>query len=483
MAKRKPRSTIMVGDGAGGLAQVVDRRFERLEDWPIRFEVPYEQADKWLRYLAAECSRRGWSTSSFGQIERAENSGNVTVRTGPEKPQLAVVWERKWDRKRNAGGNLAVWVRSIGAPEFVLAEAQQFFEQISERCRLGVTDRVYRRGDLQYEGLPWRGELWLDDTLRLGPPARQDDSTARNRPRIVHADIMLECIGPDEAPWALRQLLDELSAFLSVIMGKYIRRADQGWAWTYMAGLEDCEVRSIGYLSPRNPMEMPAHGVEPSMPLRPVARPDLSRGGDDITITPDEQWLPADMADLWRLYRALPSDRRRQFLKAAAKFQESCMLPGDVQRPTLSFALMVVACEALKPPEREFRDYNHYHVVEALLGEAVRQRLQQHPFPAEQVRNAHLHVGEFHGAEFVELALLSSYEDPSFREAYFELFKISRSAIIEWLRLRGIFTLPPPRPKRRTLWRWIKDHAAIVITVVGVIGVCLGWLARALWAG
>src|SRR4051812_46637109 len=44
-----------------------------------------------------------------------------------------------------------------------------------------------------------------------------------------------------------------------------------------------------------------------------------------------------------RLYRGLPLDRRRQFLKAAAKFQEATM--HWAERPTLCFALMVVACE------------------------------------------------------------------------------------------------------------------------------------------
>ena len=46
----------------GGMMQVADRRFEN-SDWPISFEVPVEreQADRWTRYLRAECDRRGWA--------------------------------------------------------------------------------------------------------------------------------------------------------------------------------------------------------------------------------------------------------------------------------------------------------------------------------------------------------------------------------------------------------------------------------------
>ena len=62
MAKAKPKATIKTADGAGGMAQVQDRRFE-VGDWPIRFEVPTEQANTWLQYLTAECRKRGWNCS------------------------------------------------------------------------------------------------------------------------------------------------------------------------------------------------------------------------------------------------------------------------------------------------------------------------------------------------------------------------------------------------------------------------------------
>src|SRR5947209_2900911 len=109
MAKAKSKATAMVADGAGGLMQVPDRRFEPPGDWLIRFEVPREHADIWLKYLYAECHRRRWSSGGIGQMEARENSGSITVNTGgPDQPQLAVVWELK------RGGPIKVRARSSG---------------------------------------------------------------------------------------------------------------------------------------------------------------------------------------------------------------------------------------------------------------------------------------------------------------------------------------------------------------------------------
>src|SRR5216683_1042966 len=182
MVKTKSKATVMVADGAGGMVQVEDRRF-KADDWPIRFEVPKEQADIWLRYFYAECEKRGWSSGGIGQLEARENSGSITVNAGDTpKPQLGVVWERK------RGGPIKVCARS----EIAVTEAEELFKQVNERCRLGATERFYRRGQLQYEGLAWRGELWLDDTLRLTPPTRQDER-ALNGPRVILVDALVDC--------------------------------------------------------------------------------------------------------------------------------------------------------------------------------------------------------------------------------------------------------------------------------------------------
>jgi hypothetical protein len=42
MAKTKSKAIVSVADGAGGMMEVKDRRFEN-GDWPIKFEVPVEQ--------------------------------------------------------------------------------------------------------------------------------------------------------------------------------------------------------------------------------------------------------------------------------------------------------------------------------------------------------------------------------------------------------------------------------------------------------
>src|SRR5439155_23855323 len=152
----------------------------------------------------AECERRGWNSSGIGQIEARENSGSITVNAGDrDKPQLAVVWERKSDRP------MQVRARSAREPGLPFAEVQALFDQINEQCRSGAKQCLYRRGMLEYDGLPWRGEFWLDDTLRLGPPSRQDE-TALYGPRVILVDALVDCISAGEAPWVLDKLLREL---------------------------------------------------------------------------------------------------------------------------------------------------------------------------------------------------------------------------------------------------------------------------------
>src|SRR5205807_8418312 len=118
--------------------------------------------------------------------------------------------------------------------------------------------------------------------------------------------------------------------------------------------------------------------------------PDFSQRG--ICIGRDtEQFLPSDVAELWTVYRGLTADQRGRFLQAGAKWQEAFM--NSSERSTLSFALLVVACEALKPSERKYRDHNIYHVVEALLGKTIAEQLLAHWIRPQDIRKAHLHSG------------------------------------------------------------------------------------------
>jgi hypothetical protein len=260
MVKAKPKAVIRVADGAGGMMNVEDRRFEQV-NWPFRFEVPIEQeqADQWLCYLHAECHRRGWSASGLGQLERAENSGTIVV-VAPGKPLLDIVWERR------RGGPIKVRARLALSSELPLSEAEQFFSEVNDRCRSGATEPIYARGTLQYDGMAWRGELWLDDKVRLGPPSLQDE-TALSGPRVVHVDAILDCIGKPDVAYVREQTLLELSAFLSVVMRKAIRLPDQGRTWTWTVGANGCEVRNLGYMEIANPLTMPVRGADKPLPL------------------------------------------------------------------------------------------------------------------------------------------------------------------------------------------------------------------------
>src|SRR5262249_50484557 len=200
----------MAADDSGGMTQIQDRRFENVREWP-GFDVPKELADSWFRYLSAECQRRGWSCSSFGQLDGKENSGSITINTGgPDQPQLAIVW----DRRRS--GPIKLRYRSAGTSEFLIADAEELFRVITEACRTGVKEKVYCRGQLIYDGLPWRGELWLDDTLRLGPSSRQDE-TCLLSPRVILVDAYVNGIDVQDALSSFEVMLRELSVFLSVV--------------------------------------------------------------------------------------------------------------------------------------------------------------------------------------------------------------------------------------------------------------------------
>ena len=259
-------------------------------------------------------------------------------------------------------------------------------------------------------------------------------------PRVIIVDALVDCAGSADRPFVFDRILQELSAFVTVVMGTAVQLPVQGQRWTWADGAADCMVRNLGYVEPDIPQQMPARGVCHAVSLKSVTRPDFSRRGI-ILGGPTEQELPADINDLWTSYLELNHDQKSDFLRAAAKWQEALLHWGE--RSTLSFALMVVACEALKPSGSQFKDHNIYHVVEALLGKLHAERLQQPWFRPQDVRNAHLHRGEFRGSEFVQAAITSSYYDPTFTQARDELALITQAAIIEWLRRRGTFTMSP----------------------------------------
>jgi hypothetical protein len=435
--------------------------------------VPKDQAGRWLQYLAAECADRGWYYANFGQMDSDENSGSITVRAGQAVPcpECAVVWERR------RGGPLKVKARPAGASELPLEQARSFLDRVNERCKANVLQRLYRRGLLEYKGLAWRGEHWLDDTVRLGPPARQDER-ALVGPRVVWVDALLDCIGPGDSPHALLHRLKEVAAFLTVVTGGAFRLPATGSVWTFTPDLTGCEVRALGYFETEVPKEMPARGACRPVPLRPVARPDFSlRGIDGST---NERWLSADTVDLWAAYSGLDPERRQQFFQAASKWQQA--LTHWVEERTLSVALMVVACESLKPPEKRYNDHNVYDVVEFLLGKPVADSLQEPWSHPQGTRNAHFHRGELRGGEFARRAVLSSFEDPAFDLGCRVMADVTQAALIEWLRRGGTVTLPALKSRRSRRWRATKRQVLVLLGLVAAASAVVGWFCRGLLA-
>jgi hypothetical protein len=476
MSRAKSKAIIAVADGAGGLVQLQDRRFEQ-GDWPIQFQVSAEQADDWLQYLSVGCQKRGWSSGSIAQMEAKENSGTITVSSGVEGQQLAVVWERK------RSGPIKVRARSSSASQFPLDQANDFFAHVNECSEKGATEEFYRAWQLNYEGLPWCGELWLDSSLRLGPPSQQD-KTALTGPRIVLVNARVKGIDWQHANSSFELLLRELAGFLTVVLGKNIRvspNGGRGWTWiTDSSGKGvECDIRNLGYWESQMPAEMPTAGQVNPIPLAAVSRPDYSLKGIDGTKS--ELHLPQDILDLWRSFAGLSPEKRRQFLQVGSMWQLALSMGHEYQ--TARFAYMVAACEVLKPQDPIYRDHNIYQVIEALLGKSKVDLLQESWFRPQDVRNAHFHRGELRGSEFVQRAVMSSFEDPTFGQASRVLCDIAHAAIIEWLQRNGEFTMPPLE-RRRTWRRWVKDHTfQILPATVGVgiiVGLSLAWLFRVL---
>lgn len=440
MARQKIKSTIHVGDGAGGLVPLGGLRFDTGE-WPIRFDVPAELADHWIAHLEAECSERGWGSSSLAQLEAIENSGTIAVKTGTagDSPALEIVWERP------RGGSISVRARAAGQPAMAPEAVNGFLDAVNRRCRAGTTVRHHRRAHLIYQGLPWRGEFWLGKSLRLGPPSRH--ASWLIAPQVIIVDAEIAGVGPKGVNSAFDLLLRELSIFLHVVVGIGVRVETSGWAWTYESDSSgkatNCDLRPLGYWEPASRPGMPQPGQEAQIPLRPVQRPGLERSG--ISAEDVEQALPQDTADLWRTFRDLSAEQRDQFLRAGNAYRIARSMWPD--QPTAYAAFMVVACEALKPVGRPYDDWNIYDVVEALLGASEAQSLRLQRLPPQRVRSRHLHRGELAAGELLPMLLRNHFGDPSFDDVVLVLTRTTRTCLIEWLRRGGKYTVTRPRAR------------------------------------
>jgi hypothetical protein len=137
---------------------------------------------------------------------------------------------------------------------------------------------------------------------------------------------------------------------------------------------------------------------------------------------------------------------------------------------------MVAACEALKVNEPLYRNHNVYHVVEALLGKERADMLRWQSFKPQDVRSRHLHAGELIGSEFAQHVMISSFQDPTFDQAYEEMWWTTKAAIIEWLRRGGAFVMPPWKRRKQTWKRWLKDNVLLVLLGAAALSFLIGRL-------
>jgi hypothetical protein len=442
MPKQKSSSQIHVGDGAGGMRPVADLRFE-VDEWPIELVIPANDAETWMAHLSAEMQERGWNSSGLSQMETAENSGTFSVHAanGPSPPTLHIVWEKPRD------ADLRVRARSGGSPIMSVDLARGFIDAVNERARKRITARAHRWDLLTYHGLPWRGELWLGDDVRLGPPSRFPDALLG--PQVVVIDAMVDGIGHSGITANFQTRMQDLRIFLGVVLGICATpvRPELGWVAQFDEQRRPtaCTLQSIGYWEVGPPRTFPVRGSCPPVPRESVVRPGVGRTG----IWPDmcERWVPADIEDLRRAFTALPAAKRDNLLRAGNAYLIAHSMWPD-QR-TAYAVFLVVACEALKPTGKQYDQMNVYGVFASLVGPGEAVRLRELSIHPQQVRNRHVHRGELAAGELLPMLIHNNFADPSLDEMLSELSWICRVCLIEWLRCGGQYkVVHPPRARR-----------------------------------
>ncbi len=442
MPKQKPSAQIRVADGAGGMRPVIDQRFEAGPS-PIELVIPTKDVDTWMAHLNAEMQERGWSSSGISQIDADVNSGTLSVHAanGPSPPTLDIVWEKP------RGADLCVRARPGGSPIMSVDLAREFIDAVNERVRKRITDRAHRWDMLSYQGLPWRGELWLGDDVRLGPPSRFPDTLLG--PQVVIIDAMVDGIGHAGIKANFQTRMQELRIFLGIVLGICATpvRSEDGWVAQFdeHGRPTDCTLQSIGYWEVGPPRTFPVKGSCPPVPREAVVRPGVGRTG----IWPDmcEQWVPADIEELWRVFTALSAPKRDNLLRAGNAYLIARSMWPD-QR-TAYAVFLVVACEALKPTGKQYDRMNVYDVVASLVSVSEAQRLRELSFHPQKVRSEHLHRGKLSAGELLPMLIHDYFMDPSFDHMLKDLSTICRICLIEWLRCQGKYdVIRLPRDKR-----------------------------------
>jgi hypothetical protein len=431
MSKQKPNAQIRIADGAGGMRPVEDLRFDE-DAWPIQIVIPAKDAEAWMVHLLAEIGERGWSSGGLSQLDHAENSGTLHVHltSGSATPSIAIVWEKQRDAA------LRIKARPSGSPPPPQEIVRELLNATTTRQRKGKTESAHRLAMLTYDGLPWRGELWLGSQIRLGPPSKYP-TDALLGPQIVIVDAMIEGIGWQGINANFQKRLHELRIFLSVVLGLNITtsKCERGWIYEVDENLRttDCRIGQLGYVEMSATPGFPSSGDAPTIARRNVERPGLGPTG----IWPDttEEWIPNDIEELWRAFSELPAAKRDHFVRAGNAYVIArSMWP---EQRTAYAAFLVVACEALKPTGKRYDRANVYDVVASLIAPSESEKLRQMSLSPQGVRSKHLHRGELIGGELLPMLVSNPFQDPSFDEMLSELTKISRTCLIEWLRCKG----------------------------------------------
>lgn len=409
---------------------MTDLRFDYGE-WPITLVVSAKDAETWMAHLNAEIEERGWNSSSFSQLDSAENSGTLSVHTtnGPSPPTLDIVWERP------RGKELRLRARPSGDPVLSLDVAQDFLDATGRRVRTGKVLSAHRQTLLTYDGLPWRGELWLDDNHRLGPPSKHPDTLLG--PQIVIVDAIVEGIGQQGVTTNFSKRLTELRVFLGFVLGLKleVRKFEQGWVCDVDAEghFTGCTLRNTGYIELVSQAGFPKGGSTRPVERRDVERPGLGPYG--ITSDMHEKWVPGDIEELWQRFMTLPPAKRDHLLQAGNAYM-TAQLMWPSQR-TAYAAFLVVACEALKPTGRRYDRMNVYDVVASLVGAGEAQQLRQLSLHPQKVRSEHFHRGKLSAGELLPMLMHNHFMDPSFDEMLRILARVCRICLIEWLRCEG----------------------------------------------
>jgi hypothetical protein len=370
-------------------------------------------------------------------MDPAEFSGSQTVST--EAGAIEIVWSETKE------GPLQIQGRTAG--EMSPETAREFLDAVAEQCRNPTFTSFHRRAVLYYNGLPWRGELRLDEKTRLGPPSQEFNENMLGAPRVVVVDMSVEALNDWDVQARAALKLREVSVFLSVVLGTLFREAlPLKLSIALKPGAEAApqfETVALGYQERGYAAGIPCPGAAPAMPIVKVKWshlwPELSYANRM------DRAVPEGTVELWVKFRAASLRVQRQFLEGGRQFQ-AALIVGREGHPTTEASLMVAVCEALKPigqarNKKRKASVDPCDVVGSILGDSAAKIMRDcRPHP-DGMRDTHLHNAENYGGELDLQRIHATYRDISLEMSGRTLRAIAQLALIGWLELRGQYQL------------------------------------------